>query len=191
MLNQTKGKLIVFSAASGAGKTTIVKEILKEFPQIIFSISATTRPRRENERDGIEYFFLTEAEFRKMIENDEFIEWEEFYDYYYGTQKSFINDNIDAGKPVLLELDVKGALTIKRLYPYAHLIYISPPSFEELVKRLRQRNTESESDFKKRIDRAKMELSLKDQFEYIIENKDLNTAITEAKSLVKKILKEN
>jgi len=191
MLNQTKGKLIVFSAASGAGKTTIVKEILKEFPQIIFSISATTRPKRKNERDGIEYFFLTEAEFRKMIENDEFIEWEEFYDYYYGTQKSFINDNIDAGKPVLLELDVKGALTIKRLYPYAHLIYISPPSFEELVKRLKQRNTESESDFKKRIDRAKMELSLKDQFEYIIENKDLNTAITEAKSLVKKILKEN
>jgi guanylate kinase len=191
MLNQTKGKLIVFSAASGAGKTTIVKEILKEFPQITFSISATTRPRRENERDGIEYFFLTEAEFRKMIENDEFIEWEEFYDYYYGTQKSFINGNIDAGKPVLLELDVKGALTIKRLYPYAHLIYISPPSFEELVKRLKQRNTESESDFKKRIDRAKMELSLKDQFEYILENKDLNTAITEAKSLVKKILKEN
>jgi len=191
MLNQTKGKLIVFSAASGAGKTTIVKEILKEFPQITFSISATTRPRRENERDGIEYFFLTEAEFRKMIENDEFIEWEEFYDYYYGTQKSFINGNIDAGKPVLLELDVKGALTIKRLYPYAHLIYISPPSFEELVKRLKQRNTESESDFKKRIDRAKMELSLKDQFEYIIENKDLNAAITEAKSLVKKILKEN
>ncbi|MCW8805943.1 MAG: guanylate kinase [Ignavibacteriaceae bacterium] len=191
MLNQTKGKLIVFSAASGAGKTTIVKEILKEFPQIIFSISATTRPRRENERDGIEYFFLTEADFRKMIENDEFIEWEEFYDYYYGTQKSFINGNIDAGKPVLLELDVKGALTIKRLYPYAHLIYISPPSFEELVKRLKQRNTESESDFMKRIDRAKMELSLKDQFEYIIENKDLNTAITEAKSLVKKILKEN
>jgi guanylate kinase len=191
MLNQTKGKLIVFSAASGAGKTTIVKEILKEFPQITFSISATTRPRRENERDGIEYFFLSEAEFRKMIENDEFIEWEEFYDYYYGTQKSFINGNIDAGKPVLLELDVKGALTIKRLYPYAHLIYISPPSFEELVKRLKQRNTESESDFMKRIDRAKMELSLKDQFEYIIENKDLNTAITEAKSLVKKILKEN
>ena len=190
MLNQIKGKLIVFSAASGAGKTTIVKEILKEFPQIVFSISATTRPKRENERDGIEYFFLTDAEFRKMIENDEFIEWEEFYDYYYGTQKSFIDGNIDAGIPVLLELDVKGALTIKRLYPYAHLIYISPPSFEELVKRLRQRNTESESDFMKRIDRAKMELSLKDQFEYIIENRDLNTAIKEAKSLVKKILKE-
>jgi guanylate kinase len=190
MLNQTEGKLIVFSAPSGAGKTTIVKEILKEFPQIVFSISATTRPKRETESDGIEYFFLTEAEFRKKIENDDFIEWEKFYDYYYGTLKSFISGNIAARKPVLLELDVKGALTIKRLYPYAHLIYISPPSFEELVKRLRQRNTESESDFLKRIDRAKMELSLKDQFDYIIENKELKTAINEAKILVNKILKE-
>jgi len=191
MLNQTKGKLIVFSAASGAGKTTIVKEILNEFPQIIFSISATTRPKRKTEIDGIEYFFLTEIEFQKRIENDDFIEWEKFYDYYYGTLKSFITENIEAGKPVLLELDVKGALTIKRLYPYAHLIYISPPSFEELVNRLRQRNTESESDFLKRIDRAKMELSLKGQFDYIIENKDLNKAVAEAKSLVNNILKEN
>ena len=190
MLNQTEGKLIIFSAPSGAGKTTIVKEILKEFPQIIFSISATTRPKRETERDGIEYFFLTEVEFREKIDNDDFIEWEKFYDYYYGTLKNFNSGNIDAGKPVLLELDVKGALTIKRLYPYAHLIYISPPSFEELVNRLRQRNTESESDFLKRIDRAKMELSLKDQFDYIIENEELKTAINEAKILVNKILKE-
>ena len=190
MLNQTEGKLIIFSAPSGAGKTTIVKEILKEFPQIIFSISATTRPKRETERDGIEYFFLTEVEFREKIENDDFIEWEKFYDYYYGTLKNFNSGNIDAGKPVLLELDVKGALTIKRLYPYAHLIYISPPSFEELVNRLRERNTESESDFLKRIDRAKMELSLKDQFDYIIENEELKTAINEAKILVNKILKE-
>jgi len=190
-LSQEKGNLIVFSAASGAGKTTIVKEMLKEFPQFVFSISATTRPKREIETDGIEYYFLSETEFEKKIENDEFIEWEKFYDYYYGTLKSFISGNIEAGKPVLLELDVKGALTIKRLYPYAHLIYISPPSFEELVKRLRQRNTESESDFLKRIDRAKMELSLKDQFEYVIENMELDIAVKEAKSLVKKILKEN
>lgn len=189
MLNQTEGKLIIFSAPSGAGKTTIVKEILKDFPQIIFSISATTRPKRETERNGMEYFFLTEAEFMKKIENDDFIEWEKFYDYYYGTLKSFVSGHIDDGKPVLLELDVKGALTIKRLYPYAHLIYISPPSFEELVNRLRQRNTESESDFLKRIDRAKMELSLKDQFDYIIENKELKTAVNEAKILVNKILK--
>jgi guanylate kinase len=186
-----KGNIIVVSAPSGAGKTTIVKEILKTFPQVVFSISATTRPKRETERDGVEYFFLSEDEFKKRIINEDFIEWEKFYDYYYGTLKSFIVENIEIGKSVLLELDVKGALTIKRLYPYAHLIYISPPSFEELVKRLKQRNTENESDFLKRIDRAKMELDLKDQFDYIIENLDLGTAIEEAKSLVEKILKEN
>lgn len=190
-MNKQKGKIIVVSAASGAGKTTIVKEILKNFPEIIFSISATTRPKRDIETEGQEYFFISESEFQKKIENDEFIEWEKFYDYYYGTYKSFIEGNIDSGKPVLLELDVKGALTIKRLYPYTHLIYISPPSFEELVNRLRQRQTESESDFIKRIDRAKMELSLKDKFDYVIENVEVDTAIAEAKSLVKKILKEN
>lgn len=190
-MSEKKGKLIVFSAPSGAGKTTIVKEILKSFPHLVFSISATTRPKRETETEGIEYFFLTEEEFKKKIENDEFIEWEKFYDYYYGTYKSFVISNIESGKSVLFELDVKGALTIKRLYPYAHLVYISPPSFEELVNRLRQRNTESEPDFLKRIDRAKMELSLKDQFDYIIENRELDIAVKEAKSLVKKILKEN
>jgi len=190
-LKKEYGKIIVFSAPSGAGKTTIVKEILKSFPQLVFSISATTRPKRDTETEGTEYYFLSEKEFKKKIENDEFIEWEKFYDYYYGTLKSFITGNIEAGKQLLLELDVKGALTIKRLYPYAHLIYISPPSLEELVNRLRQRNTESESDFVKRIDRAKMELSLKDQFDYVIENKELDTAIKEAKGLVKKILKEN
>ena len=186
-----KGQIIVFSAPSGAGKTTIVKEILKQFPEVIFSISATTRPKRQTEKNGVEYYFLTEEEFKKKIKNDEFIEWEKFYDYYYGTLKSFILDNIEAGKDVLLELDVKGALTIKRLYPYSHLIYISPPSFEELVNRLKQRNTESESDFKKRIDRAKMELSLKDKFDFIIENLELETAIKNSRILVNKILKEN
>ena len=186
-----KGNIIVFSGPSGGGKTTIVKEILKTFPDIVFSISTTTRPRRKIEKDGVEYFFISESEFLKKIKNNEFIEWEKFYDYYYGTYKSFVGGNIAVGKPVLLELDVKGALTIKRLYPYAHLIYISPPSFEELERRLRQRQTESESDFVKRIDRAKMELSLKDKFDYVVENINLDAAIAEAKSLVRKILKEN
>jgi len=190
-LNNAKRILIVFSAPSGGGKTTIVKEILKKFPQLVFSISAATRPKREMEKDGVEYYFLTEKEFKKKIDNNEFIEWEKFYDYYYGTYKSVIDENIKSGKPVLLELDVKGALSIKRLYPDAQLIYISPPSFEELVERLRKRKTENESDFSKRVERAKMELGLKDKFDFIIENTELDKAIKEAKNLVNKILKEN
>lgn len=190
-MNNAKRILIVFSAPSGGGKTTIVKEILKKFPQLVFSISAATRPKREMEKDGVEYYFLTEKEFKKKIDNNEFIEWEKFYDYYYGTYKSVIDENIKSGKPVLLELDVKGALSIKRLYPDAQLIYISPPSFEELVERLRKRKTENESDFSKRVERAKMELGLKDKFDFIIENTELDKAIKEAKNLVNKILKEN
>jgi guanylate kinase len=187
-LGKSRGEVIAVSAPSGAGKTTIVKKILKFFPDIVFSVSATTRPKRENEAEGVEYFFITEEEFKKKIEKGEFVEWEKFYDYYYGTFKSFVNDNIAKGKSVLIEIDVKGALSIKRIYPDSHLIYIMPPSYEELVKRLRNRKTETEEDFRKRIDRAKMELSHKDQFDYIINNENLNNAIEETKVLIKNII---
>ena len=187
-MGKSRGEVIAVSAPSGAGKTTIVKKILEFFPDIVFSISATTRPKRENEAEGVEYFFITEEEFREKIDRGEFVEWEKFYDYYYGTFKKFINDNIEEGKSVLIEIDVKGALSIKRIYPDSHLIYIMPPSYEELVKRLRNRKTETEEDFRKRIDRAKMELSHKDQFDYIINNENLNNAIEETTVLIKKII---
>jgi guanylate kinase len=154
----------------------------------LFSISATTRPKRETEVDGIEYKFLTEEEFEKKIKSNEFIEWEKFYDYYYGTFKSVIDETINLGKTIVLEVDVKGALSIKKLYPDAHLIYISPPSYQELVNRLRDRQTENETDFRKRIERAKMELSLKDKFDYIIVNQNLEKAVIETSDLVRKIL---
>jgi len=183
-----KGEIIAVSAPSGGGKTTIVKQILKKFPEIVFSVSATTRPKRESEKNGVEYYFITEAEFKQKINNDEFVEWEKFYDYYYGTFKSVVEENVKNGKSVLLEVDVKGAISLKRIYPESHLIYITPPSFEELVKRLRERRTESESDMKKRIERAKMELSVKDKFDYFIDNNDLNKAIKDTSDLINKIL---
>jgi len=183
-----KGEIIAVSAPSGGGKTTIVKQILKKFPEIVFSVSATTRPKRESEKNGVEYYFITEAEFKQKINNDEFVEWEKFYDYYYGTFKSVVEENVKYGKSVLLEVDVKGAISLKKIYPEAHLIYITPPSFEELVKRLRERRTESESDMKKRIERAKMELSVKDKFDYFIDNNDLNKAIKDTSDLINKIL---
>ncbi len=187
-MENKKGEVIAVSAASGTGKTTIIKKILKLYPEIVFSVSATTRPKRENETDGVEYFFISEDEFKSKIDKSEFVEWEKFYDYYYGTFKSFIYDNINSGKSVLLEIDVKGALSIKRIYPESHLIYIMPPSYEELVRRLRDRQTETEEDFQKRIERAKMELSHKDQFDYIIINEYLEKAVEETSVLISKII---
>jgi guanylate kinase len=189
-LNGKKGRLIVVAAPSGTGKTTILKKILTLFSkEVVFSISATTRPKRETEKDGIEYYFLTEEEFTQKINKGEFVEWEKFYDYYYGTYKSSLEENINSGKTLLLEVDVKGALSIKKLYPEAHLVYILPPSYEELVNRLRDRNTESEIDLNKRIERAKMELSQKDKFDYIVVNKDLDIAVKEIVSIIEKIIK--
>jgi guanylate kinase len=191
-LGTEKGHIFVVSAPSGAGKTTIVKSILKDIPELAFSISATTRRKRENERDGFDYHFISEEAFRKKIEENGFVEWEKFYDYYYGTPKGFIDDKINNGISVLLEVDVKGALSIKTIYPDAILIYIYPPSFEVLVERLKNRRTEDETDFKKRVERAKMELSHKDKFDYLVVNNDLNIAIPQVKSLIKKIIsKEN
>ncbi len=187
-MEDNKGVIIAVSAPSGTGKTTIVRTLLKEFPELVFSVSATTRRKRETEQDGVDYFFLNEDEFREKIRNEEFVEWEKFYDYYYGTLKSYIDDNINSGKSVVLEIDVKGALQVKKIYPDAVLVFILPPSLEELVNRLTNRNTEDAEELEKRIKRAKMELSLKNKFDYFIENNELNTAISDATSLIEKIL---
>ena len=185
---QKKGKIIAVSAPSGGGKTSVVKQVLRDFPELVFSVSVTTRTKRKNEVNGVDYFFVDDKEFERRIKNNEFIEWERFYDYYYGTLKSFVDDNISAGRSVLFEVDVKGALSLKKIYPDSHLIYIDPPSFDELVKRLKNRKTESEEDLQKRIDRAKMELSYKQEFDYIFVNDELNKVYKNVKSLIKEIL---
>ena len=187
MENQ-KGKIVAISAPSGSGKTTIVRRILKDIPELVFSVSATTRKKREDEKDGVHYYFISEDEFKEKIEGDEFIEWEKFYDYYYGTYKKTVDETVNAGKSIILEVDVKGALSLKHIYPDAVLIYIVPPSFNELVNRLKKRNTEDKADLQKRIDRAKMELGLKDKFDYFIDNTDLDKAISETEKLVRNLI---
>lgn len=189
-MNKVKGKIIAVSAPSGAGKTTIVKQMLKLFPEIIFSVSATTRAKRPGEINGKDYFFISENEFKEKIKNNEFIEWERFYDYYYGTYKYFINEITEQNKTIILEVDVKGALQLKKIYPEAKLIFIYPPSSQELINRLKNRKTETSADFDKRVKRAKMELSLKDKFDYFVENNDLDKAILETKKIIKNILTE-
>jgi guanylate kinase len=183
-----KGEIIVISAPSGAGKTSIVKRLIKEIPGLVFSVSATTRKKRENEENGIDYFFLSEDEFKNKIKNNEFVEWEKVYDYYYGTFKSYIDKNITKGNSVIFEVDVNGAMRIKNIYPDAHLIYVLPPSHEELIKRLKNRKTDDDADIQKRVERAIMELSITDKFDYLIENKDLEKAVCETKELIKKII---
>lgn len=169
-------KIIVISAPSGAGKTTIVRSILKKIPEIVFSISATTRAKRDFEVDGVDYFFLTETEFKERIEKKEFVEWETFYGYYYGTLKSFVDSEIEKGNPVLLEVDVKGAMKIKDVYPDAVSIFILPPSIDELKNRLINRKTETEEDLLKRFERAKMEIEFQEHFQYKVINDDLEDA---------------
>ena len=191
-MENRKVRIIAISAPSGSGKTTIVRKVLKDIPELVFSVSATTRKRRKEEKEGADYYFISENEFKKKIDNNEFIEWEKFYDYYYGTYKNIIDNAVSDGKTIILEVDVKGALSLKKIYPDAVLIYIVPPSFDELVNRLVKRKTEDEADLQKRIDRAKMELELKDEFDYLVDNTELEKAVIETESLIKKIIsKEN
>jgi guanylate kinase len=183
-----RGAIIAISAPSGTGKTSIVRRIINEIPGLVFSVSATTRKRRENEKDGIDYSFITEDEFRGKINNCEFVEWEKVYDYYYGTFRSVIEENISNGRSVILEVDVKGALSIKKIYPEANLIYVLPPSHDELTRRLINRKTENDIDIQKRLERAIMELSIKDKFDYFIMNEELDKAILDTKNLINNIL---
>ena len=183
-----KAKLFVFSAPSGSGKTTIVRDVLKNNPDFVFSISATTRKKRSNEKDGIDYFFMNEEEFKNKIETGEFVEWEKFYDYYYGTLKSFVEDSIEKGISTVYEVDVKGALRIKKKYSNSVLIFIAPPSIEELKERLINRNTETDEDLHKRIERSEMELSFRDKFDYVVTNLDLEKAKLEVKNIIEKEL---
>ena len=181
-----KSRLFVFAAPSGSGKTTIVKDVLNHFNGFIFSISATTRKKRPNEVNGVDYFFISEDEFKRKIDTGEFIEWEKFYDYYYGTLKCLVDGNISRGLNTVFEVDVKGAVSIKKAFADSVLIFIVPPSLEELKERLIKRNTETEGDLKKRIERAEMELGYRDQFDYVVKNIDLEEAKKEVRHIIEK-----
>ena len=179
------GKLIVVSAPSGAGKTTIVRAILDKYPSMLFSVSAATRTKRETEIDGKDYFFLPRQEFERRIRAGELVEWEEIYGNLYGTLKSEVDKTLSGGNAMLFDIDVKGGLSIKRKYPNdSVLIFVKPPSIEILEARLRGRKTEDETTFKKRMDRVAMELGMASQFDYQVVNDDLPTAIVEVDKIV-------
>lgn len=184
---KNQGKLIVFSAPSGSGKTTIVRWLLaKEELNLEFSISATSREPRPAERDGIDYYYLSLKEFKQRIKDNEFLEWEEVYrDNFYGTLKSEVERIWALGKHVIFDIDVVGGLDIKKLYPERTLaVFVKPPSIEELKIRLKKRKTESEDRINMRIAKASVELATAPQFDYIIENNQLDLALEEAYDLV-------
>ncbi|HKK09889.1 MAG TPA: guanylate kinase [Bacteroidales bacterium] len=182
--------LLIFSAPSGAGKTTIVNYLLAQFPQLSFSISATSRPRRGDEKDGEHYYFMSEKEFRNKIAANEFVEWEEVYpNQFYGTLKSEVKRIWRNHKVVVFDVDVIGGLNIKELYgDKAKAIFISPPSIKHLEKRLRERGTESEESIKKRIEKAGMELTYGNRFDEVLINTDLDKAKADAEEIVKGFL---
>ncbi len=189
--HKNQGKLIVFSAPSGSGKTTIVRHLLKQKElNLEFSVSATSRERRGEEIDGKDYYFLSSNEFKSKIKNDEFLEWEEVYrDNFYGTLKSEVERIWKKGKHVIFDIDVSGGLRIKRKFPEETLaVFVKPPSIDELKIRLKKRKTESADKINMRVAKASAELATAPLFDMVIENDDLDKALSQAYGLVEKFV---
>lgn len=178
------GGLIAVSGPSGSGKTTIARTLLRDIPSLRFSVSATTRPRREGEREGVDYHYLGREEFRRRVAAGEFVEWEEVYGNLYGTLRVEVDGALTRGQHLLFDVDVKGALSIKARYPAALLIFIRPPSRETLEARLRARSTEDEATILRRMARTDMELELGARFDHQVVNDVLERAVAETKEIV-------
>ncbi|MBI3590736.1 MAG: guanylate kinase [Candidatus Melainabacteria bacterium] len=181
----TKGKVFVITGPSGVGKGTIVEQVLKKIDNIYLSVSATTRQRREGEKEGVNYFYKTKEEFQKMISSNEFLEWAEFAGDYYGSPKFSINNYLSCGKDVLLEIEVQGAKQIKEKCPESILIFLAPPSFEALEERLIKRQTELIEKVKVRLKKAREEMKETKLFHYLVVNDRLNEAIDNVISIIR------
>ncbi len=179
-----KGILFIISGPSGVGKGTLRERVLKEIPDLSFSVSVTTRKRRPQEVDGRDYIFITVEEFERMIESDELLEWANVYGNYYGTPARFIQDTIQKGKDVLLEIDVQGAKQVRKKCPDAVSIFIAPPSLDELIERLKKRATETEEEFQKRINKAKEEMEDAVFYDYLVINDKIDRAVLHLKCII-------
>ena len=179
-------KLIIFTGPSGVGKGTILTDFFKDAQNIVYSVSSTTRKPREGEIDGKHYFFKTKDEFENLIKQDAFLEWANYSGNYYGTDKNFVEENLKKGNSVLLEIELQGAMVVMQKCPEAVSIFIKPPTFDELEKRLRGRHSEDENSIKKRLATAKDELRHIDLFKYVIENDKVENAVKELREIFRK-----
>ncbi|TCK02497.1 guanylate kinase [Phorcysia thermohydrogeniphila] len=183
-MGKQKGLLIVISAPSGTGKTTLCHMLLEEFPNMEFSISYTTRKPRPGELNGRDYFFVDRETFERMIEEGDFLEWAEVYGNLYGTSKSQVLKALEEGKDILLDIDTQGALQVKKNFPEAVLIFILPPSLKELERRLRKRGTDDEETIKKRLRIAREEIGKALEYDYIVVNDILEVAFERLRSII-------
>ncbi len=183
-----KGLLIVLSGPSGVGKGTVRQELFKDTSlNLAYSISMTTRQPRYNEQDGVDYFFVSQDEFEKKIKNDELLEYAQFVGNYYGTPRSYVEQLLSEGKNVVLEIEVQGALQVMKKCPYALTVFLVPPSFEELEKRIRGRSTEKEEVIQERLAKASKEIATKDEYKYVV----VNDEVLLAKEKIAEIIREN
>lgn len=177
--NSRVGNLFVVSGPSGAGKGTLLSQVIERIPDAWVSVSATTRSPRPGEIEGVHYFFLDTDHFKSLVEQDGFLEWAQVHDNFYGTLKKSVVDHMNAGDQVILEIDVQGALQVRKALPEAHLVFIEPPSLEELERRLRQRGTETEDVISSRMKTAEVELTQKMEYDVQVVNDDLERAVDE------------
>ncbi|MCB2146942.1 MAG: guanylate kinase [Deltaproteobacteria bacterium] len=179
------GRLFVVSAPSGAGKTTLCNAVRRYLPDLVYSVSSTTRPPREGEQEGRDYFFVTEAQFREGIDKGKWAEWARVHDNYYGTAARFIEDHLDAGRDVLLDIDVQGAAQILKLYPNAVTIFIMAPSMEILRQRITARGLDSGPVIDKRMKNAEAEIACRGMYRHLLVNDDLEAAVARFVSILK------
>lgn len=181
-----EGKMFIFTAPSGAGKTTLVKHLLTKYKNLGFSVSATTRSKRAHEVDGKDYYFLTVEDFKSKVDNGDFIEWEEVYhDQYYGTLKTEVDRIWKLGQHLVFDIDVRGAKNIKNRYPEVCMsVFVRPPSIDTLVDRLINRNTETEESLQKRISKVRKEMEYENSFDIVLVNDTLEIALVEAEHIV-------
>jgi guanylate kinase len=184
-MSTRKNSIFIISAPSGAGKSTLVELLLSQNKELFFSISHTTRPPRPGEMNGKEYFFVSEENFRKMIEERELFEWAQVHGYYYGTSRGMLKQAESRGNDLILDIDVQGATKVKQILPDATSIFILPPSFDVLRERLQRRQKDTEQQIAKRIENARQEIQYCHEYDYIVINHELHAAFEDLSSIIR------